>query len=453
MNQQANQSYSLLTMMLLLDALALKLSSTRIRSWKRYKWVRLIQSVFVASMQQCLQKNLAGKPANVRIFDLQTKAVKLQRTLFKADRVDFKWSPNSDRVLVQANTDVDKTNQSYYGEDHLYLMICAEGLGESRVNLDKEGPVHDCVWHPKGTEFIVIYGYMPSKTSLFNSMGELVYIFEGLGPRNMVKYNHDGAAIAFGAFGNLPGTVDIWSRHRMTRVGNIQAPNSTIMEWSVPLGSSAKGVASTFNSINGHSQHLLTATLHPRLRVDNGYRVWNWRGREMQKEAATELYQVIWRPGYACMPAADGSIDTIMNWGKQEVGTSGHTGDNNPSTAPVAVVGAYRPPSLGEHLVVSHGIRRDTFLLPLLLALQIAKRCDHHYHPVEKKVQVPPPAAPSTISKEERAIRRLREKLSQIEDLKVRAKFGEPLERNQIEKIEAEGKLREEIAMLERMSL
>ncbi len=107
---------------------------------------------------------------------------------------------------------------------------------------------------------------------------------------------------------------------------DIQAPNSTIMEWSIPLGSSAKGVASTFNSINGHSQHLLTATLHPRLRVDNGYRMWNWRGREMQKEAATELYQVVWRPGYACMPAADGSIDTIMNWGKQEVGTSGHTG-------------------------------------------------------------------------------------------------------------------------------
>lgn len=399
-------------------------------------------------------KESPGKPANVRIFDLQTKAVKLQRTLFKADRVDFKWSPNSDRVLVQANTDVDKTNQSYYGEDHLYLMICAEGLGESRVNLDKEGPVHDCVWHPKGTEFIVIYGYMPSKTSLFNSMGELVYIFEGLGPRNMVKYNHDGAAIAFGAFGNLPGTVDIWSRHRMTRVGNIQAPNSTIMEWSIPLGSSAKGVASTFNSINGHSQHLLTATLHPRLRVDNGYRVWNWRGREMQKEAATELYQVIWRPGYACMPAVDGSIDTIMNWGKQEVGTSGHTGDNNPSTAPVAVVGAYRPPSLrGTPSSITRDSEGHLSASPSTSTTNSKKGATTTTIPVEKKVQVPPPAAPSTISKEERAIRRLREKLSQIEDLKVRAKFGEPLERNQIEKIEAEGKLREEIAMLERMSL
>ena len=184
-------------------------------------------------------KESPGKPATIRIFDLQTKTIKSQRTLFKGDRVDFKWSPSRDRVLVQVNTDVDKTNQSYYGEDHLYLMTCTEVPGESMVSLDKEGPVHDCAWHPKGTEFIVIYGYMPSKTSLFNSKGELVYIFEGLGPRNMVKYNHDGAAIAFGAFGNLPGNVDIWSRHRMIRVGSMQAPNSTIMEWSVPPGPSA----------------------------------------------------------------------------------------------------------------------------------------------------------------------------------------------------------------------
>ena len=69
------------------------------------------------------------------------------------------------------------------------------------------------------------------------------------------------------------------------------------------------------------------------------------------------------------------------------------------------------------------------------------------------KANVPPPAAPSTISKEERAIRRLRERLSQIEDLKVRARSGESLERNQMEKIATEGKLRDEIAMLERMSL
>ena len=391
----------------------------------------------------------AGKPATIRIFDLQTRTVKLQRTLFKADRVDFKWSPNGDRVLVQANTDVDKTNQSYYGEDHLYLMICAEGLGESRVNLDKEGPVHDCVWHPKGTEFIVIYGYMPSRTSLFNSMGELVYIFEGLGPRNMVKYNHDGAAIAFGAFGNLPGIVDTWSRHRMTRVGSMQAPNSTVMEWSVPLGSLAKGSTSTFNSINGHSQHLLTATLHPRLRVDNGYRMWSWRGREVQGEGARELYQVAWRPGYACMPAADGSIDTIMNWGRQEVGASGRIGDSSTSTAtPVPIVGAYRPPSLRG---TPSSITRDSEG-HLSASLPDSKKTAT-IMTTEKKAQAPPPAAPSTISKEERAIRRLREKLSQIEDLKVRARSGESLERNQREKIEGEGKLREEIAMLERMSI
>lgn len=389
-------------------------------------------------MMALFAKEQAGRPASVRIVDTASKTVVVQKSFFKADRIDMYWSPSGKHLLALTHADIDRTGKSYYGEDHLYLLGI-DGC-ECRVALDREGPVHDCTWHPRGVEFIVIFGFMPAKTMLFDCRGEPVFTFDGIGPKNLVRYNHDGAAIAFGAFGNLAGSVDIWSRHRMHRVGGMQAPNSTIMQWSMSPADAANssGGAGTCNSVNGHSQTLITATLTPRLRVDNGYCIWNWRGEQIRKESFAELYQVAWRPGYDVLPALDGSIDSIF---------SGKHVDSPSLSASTSTTTAYRPPRLrgtpstmardadGNFVSSTAGISADG-------------------NSPKSNPKPAPPSAPSTISKEERQLRRLREKLSQVEDLKVKIRSGDrTLERNQLDKIAGEGKLRDEIVALERLCL
>ena len=44
------------------------------------------------------------------------------------------------------------------------------------------------------------------------------------------------------------------------------------------------------------SKHFLTAILFPRLRVDNGYRVWSCNGALVQEERLEELTIAAWRP-------------------------------------------------------------------------------------------------------------------------------------------------------------
>jgi uncharacterized protein with WD repeat len=61
------------------------------------------------------------------------------------------------KALFLTSTDVDKTNKSYYGETNLYLVALRGGF-DCRVNLDKEGPVHDFHWAPNSREFGVVYG-------------------------------------------------------------------------------------------------------------------------------------------------------------------------------------------------------------------------------------------------------------------------------------------------------
>lgn len=89
------------------------------------------------------------------------------KSMFRASDVSFLWSPSGAAVLVKTSTDVDATGQSYYGESKLAFMS-ADGKTEGSVALGKEGPIHDVAWSPAGREFVVIYGFMPAKATLFD---------------------------------------------------------------------------------------------------------------------------------------------------------------------------------------------------------------------------------------------------------------------------------------------
>ena len=43
-----------------------------------------------------------------------------------------------------------------------------DGAHESLASL-KEGPVHDVAWSPTGSHFMVVAGFMPAKTVLFDA--------------------------------------------------------------------------------------------------------------------------------------------------------------------------------------------------------------------------------------------------------------------------------------------
>ncbi|KDN48186.1 translation initiation factor eIF-2A [Tilletiaria anomala UBC 951] len=227
-----------------------------------------------------------GAPASVRIYSLASllsstdmPALPLsQKTFFKADKIHFKWNRSGSALLFLTSTDVDKTNASYYGESNLYMMT-ANGSFDCRVSLDKEGPIHDYEWSPNSREFVVIYGFMPAKVVLFsykvNVIAEL-----GTQPRNFVAYNPQGRLICIAGFGNLSGMVDVWDRENLAggKIYSFDGSNSSVCQWSP----------------DGH--FLLTATLSPRLRVDNGVRIWHCTGNLVHIEMINELYQAGWRP-------------------------------------------------------------------------------------------------------------------------------------------------------------
>ena len=163
---------------------------------------------------------------------------------------------------------------------------------------------------------------MPAKTRLFDHRVRTLYDF-GASPHNFISFNPQARLLALAGFGNLAGKIDIIDRRSLSKVCTIDAPNTSHCEWS-PDG-----------------RFLITATLSPRLRVDNGIKIWHCTGTLMHVQMTDELYQASWRPQL---------VDSVPQFGQTlppapAPSESVHTYEalaKKPSAAKAA--GAYRPP-------------------------------------------------------------------------------------------------------------
>ncbi|KAE9607256.1 hypothetical protein Lal_00026450 [Lupinus albus] len=276
-----------------------------------------------------------GIPASVQIFASgnasQSQAI-ARRNFFRCSTTQLKWNRGSTGLLVVVQSDVDKTNQSYYGESKLcYLTI--DGKHEGLVPLRKEGPVHDAQWSYSGLEFAVVYGFMPAKATLFdkncNPLLEL-----GTGPYNTIRWNPKGKFLCLAGFGNLPGDMVFWDYLDKKQLTATKAEWSVTSEWS-PDG-----------------RYFMTATTAPRLQVDNGIKIFHYNGSLYFKKMFNKLYQVDWKPE---SPSKFGDITELimsLDLGKVEDKKPSGQGPKSTqaskkasSTNPLAQKpAAYRPP-------------------------------------------------------------------------------------------------------------
>lgn len=175
-------------------------------------------------------------------------------------------------------------------------------------------------WNPNSKEFGVVYGYMPAKTTIFTMRGKPTHTFP-LSPRNTIQFSPHGRFVLVAGFGNLAGQMDIYDMDKnFHKIATVEASNASVCAWS-PDG-----------------QYILTATTSPRLRVDNGVRIWHVSGGLMYNEDMTELYEVDWRPqGLTQHPLED-------PFTKLPVPHPSATAYLSTRKAPAKPAGAYRPP-------------------------------------------------------------------------------------------------------------
>nr|XP_019002979.1 translation initiation factor 2A [Kwoniella mangroviensis CBS 8507]OCF66440.1 translation initiation factor 2A [Kwoniella mangroviensis CBS 8507] len=421
-----------------------------------------------------------GAPASVSLYPLSSLLGKATETrdlpntmarkaFYKADKLQVKWNNAGTQALFLAQSDVDATGKSYYGETNLYL-ISLDGSFDGLVDLDKEGPIYDFTWSPNSREFVVCYGYMPARVQLFDMKAKPVHSF-GSQHRNFLLYQPQGRLLLSAGFGNLAGGVDIWDVSTRNKVAEFKASNSSHCEFS-PCG-----------------QYILTATLSPRLRVDNGVKIWWCGGQLLHIQPVEELYQASFSPRLVkdiqpfppVVPKAPEPNESVAKYAESKP------------------AGAYRPPGARGTLASDIYSRRDddkpsgsgaSTPTPMFRGGKPAGR----YIPGAPIPGSVPKEAPAEDKKKRtrkrgkgengatneekekvekvteelakvevkdkdnkedggddsnsKKIRNLTKKLKAIEELKARLANGEVLERTQVKKIESENQVRDEIASL-----
>lgn len=416
-----------------------------------------------------------GKPASVKVFQFPGLAsVVAQKSFFKAQDVTMKWSPTGSALIIETRTDVDTTGKSYYGETGLFFLE-SDGAYDCIVPLTKEGPIHDVQWDPTGRGFVVLAGSMPCNATLYDAKALPIFEF-GAAPRNHVSWSPHGRFLCIAGFGNLRGDMDFWERNKLKKMGSANANSATTFAWSPD------------------SRYFFTATTFPRLRVDNGFKVFRYDGTgPIYHEDRAELYDLKFRPalpGYypnrpqsprrkgadgessaaAAAPApakpqayrppnSTGALAAMMR--RDETGSKKL--DRNKYVAPrmataTAIPGMSAPKPIPGMSAAAAAPKKPSKSARKKKAVEAAEaqkavqealaKVSVSAAPVDAAPPAPVPAAALTPEEKQKKVKALMKKLKQIDTIKEKQAAGDALNPDQLLKLSGEQALRDEIAQL-----
>ncbi len=198
-----------------------------------------------------------------------------QKAFYNASSCTFYWSPagckNPPAVLVLSHTENDKSGAAYAGLTHAFFVSTANQASSTL------GPVHAVAWRPgagRKSQYLVCHG--ESKDDTANAVvmysggpkGEKLMTF-GKVRRNTVVFSPDGAAFCVAGLGNLAGDLDFWA----LEVGKEKESKQVGHQKYV-------GCVSLEYAGSGEGTRVLCASTAPRMRVDNGYKLFDAAGGE-----------------------------------------------------------------------------------------------------------------------------------------------------------------------------
>lgn len=125
--------------------------------------------------------------------------------------------------------------------------------------------------------FIVVSGFMPSATVLFNAEGKPQFEF-GKDHKNQIHWSPLQRFAIIAGFGNLDGAISVWDTVKRKQVGSCKSKAASQCLW-LPC-----------------SRKFITSRLTPRMNVDNAYTVFDYQGEELRSVPFESLYEVIIRP-------------------------------------------------------------------------------------------------------------------------------------------------------------
>jgi len=424
-----------------------------------------------------------------------TSALVSRSSMFNASDATLQWnSPLNNVCLVQVTSDVDSSGASYYGSTGAYLLACppptaskkasapaasstadiAAAITEQvalQVPQSKTGPIYTISWSPTGRYFILVGGTMPSNSTLYDMKGNALYEF-GTCHRNTVIWSPHGRFFVIAGLGNLAGEVDFFelqidsksNKEKIKRLGKTNAHCAVQVGWSPD------------------SRYFMTATLAPRMNVDNGFKIFKYNGSEVFSHECNRTdikmaYHCTWRPAPRGLypnrsrspqttggeavpvqpkpdvatakpapyrpPRSTGSLSNLLN---RDSAPPTAAGKIQPAAAPSAVFkpAPYKPPI---RTIPGMAAPKPVAAAPAAPKQKVKGTKAPAAAAAATPLPPAPPVADSAEDKEKRA-KNLKKKLRQIDELEEKQKAGNTLTDEQKQKLASKMSVESELSKL-----
>jgi translation initiation factor 2A len=348
-----------------------------------------------------------------------------RKTFAQADKIDVFWSGNGKMALCLTFKEVDDISNLYSGRSAGLYLLRDDGF-DCLVQIKDNLPIQSIVWNPKGNQFAAIYGFVPEcTTGIFDFEANAIAQIDS-NSKNALIWSPCGRILAIGGFGNLPGDLDFYDVSDCSNpsvIGSVNAFSTTYHTWSPD------------------SKYFIGATLSPRLRVDNCIRFYSYRGDFIHQENIDELYEIRFKPTQNNYPQFKIEKQQIIEKPKESLKSTKYI--------PPKRISIESKGPIGGTLVGGKKTNQNQNQQNQNKGKGKGKGGKKGNQNNQDNQNNQTNQNPTGGGKPENRIKNILKKLVEIEKLKERLSKGEALEKNQIDKINSETKLRSELLDLE----
>jgi translation initiation factor 3 subunit B len=219
-------------------------------------------------------------PARVCILEIPSRREIRVKNLFNVSDCKMHWQKNGDYLCVK----VERYTKSKKG---VYYNLELFRMKEKNIPIDTleiKDPVDAFEWEPNGSKFCVIHGENPRITASFYQLEERtlgkVTLLKSLEKKtcNTISWAPNGQFCVLAGLRSMNGVLEFIDTEDMTTMNTGEHYMATDVEWD-PTG-----------------RYVMTGVSWWAHKVDNGYFIWSFQGKILQRHALDQFCHFAWRP-------------------------------------------------------------------------------------------------------------------------------------------------------------
>lgn len=221
-------------------------------------------------------------PARVCLMELPSREELRQKALYAVADIKLHWQQEGNFLCCK----IDRFTKSRKGQftNFELFRVKAKNIPIEIVEYKEKDDVQAFAWEPKGVRFAVIHRDTPGSGSVsFFSMegksGTLKPLFTVEGKTcNQLHWSPQGNFIVLATLAAQAGALEFYNANDQELLGTGEHYMCTDLAWD-PTG-----------------RFLTSSVSFWRNKMENGFSIWTFNGKELTHESRDELYQFVWRP-------------------------------------------------------------------------------------------------------------------------------------------------------------